>query len=55
MDLLEDMRNARATGALVERLKSEEGRLLFDDPAHMTQDSAHIHIDRAAGTHPHDE
>jgi manganese transport system ATP-binding protein len=32
-----------------------EGRLLFDDPAHATQDAAHIHIDRAAGTHPHDE
>jgi manganese transport system ATP-binding protein len=33
----------------------KEGRLLFDDPAHMTQDSAHIHVDRAAGTHSHDE
>ncbi len=33
----------------------KEGRLLFDDPAHATQDAAHVHVDRAAGTHPHDE
>lgn len=33
----------------------KEGRLLFDDPAHATQDARHVHGDRAAGTHPHDE
>ena len=33
----------------------KEGRLLFDDPAHATQDAAHVHVDRAAGTHPHDD
>jgi manganese transport system ATP-binding protein len=32
-----------------------EGRLLFDDPAHATHAARHIHADRAAGTHPHDE
>ncbi|MDH3250148.1 MAG: metal ABC transporter ATP-binding protein, partial [Acidimicrobiia bacterium] len=33
----------------------KEGRLLFDDPAHATRDARHIHADRAAGTHPHDD
>jgi manganese transport system ATP-binding protein len=32
-----------------------EGRLLFDDPAHATHAARHVHADRAAGTHPHDE
>ncbi len=29
-----------------------DGRLVFDDPAHITR-TPHVHIDRAAGTHPH--
>ncbi len=32
-----------------------EGRLLFDDPAHATHVGTHVHVDRAAGTHPHDD
>lgn len=30
-----------------------DGRLVFDDPAHATASSRHVHIDRAGGTHPH--
>lgn len=33
----------------------KEGRMLFDDPAHATHAAAHVHVDRAAGTHPHDD
>jgi manganese transport system ATP-binding protein len=32
-----------------------EGRLLFDDPAHATHAARHIHSDRAASTHPHED
>jgi manganese transport system ATP-binding protein len=32
-----------------------EGRLLFDDPAHATHAPRHVHSDRAASTHPHDD
>lgn len=32
-----------------------EGRLLFDDPAHSTHAARHVHSDRAAATHPHDD
>jgi manganese transport system ATP-binding protein len=32
-----------------------DGRLVFDDPAHMSYNQPHVHLDRAAGTHPHDE
>lgn len=30
-----------------------DGRLVFDDPAHSTS-ARHTHLDRAAGTHPHE-
>lgn len=32
-----------------------EGRLLFDDPAHATHAARHVHSDRAAATHPHED
>ncbi len=32
-----------------------EGRLLFDDPAHATHAARHVHSERAASTHPHDD
>ena len=37
------------------RVVDKEGRLLFDDPAHTTHAGTHVHVDRAGGTHPHDE
>jgi manganese transport system ATP-binding protein len=32
-----------------------EGRVFLDDPAHIAAASRHIHIDRSAGTHHHEE
>lgn len=32
-----------------------EGRLLFDDPAHATHAARHVHSDRAASTHAHED
>jgi manganese transport system ATP-binding protein len=33
----------------------EEGRMFLDDPAHISAAARHVHIDRATGTHHHDE
>lgn len=30
-----------------------DGRLVFDDPAHATSGTRHVHVDRAGSTHPH--
>lgn len=31
-----------------------DGRLVFDDPAHATASTRHVHVDRSGGTHPHE-
>lgn len=46
------LRGEVLTEAYRSQILEVDGRLVFDDPAHMTS-TRHVHIDRAAGTHPH--